>query len=151
MLGVSTLPTIYVDADSCPTKDIILELAKENQIEVHMFFDTSHVYNDGYSKVTIVDKGFDSVDYAIVNRLEEKDLLITNDYGLAAMALAKKAYAMDNHGLVYTKDNITELLSKRAQSQKERKHKNLRGPKKRSAKDDQSFRKTLTSLIKVIF
>nr|MDA3822435.1 DUF188 domain-containing protein [Bacteroidales bacterium] len=121
------MPIIYVDADSCPTKELILEIAKKHKIFVHMFFDTSHIYDDGYSKVTIVDKGFDSVDYAIVNELKEQDILITNDYGLAAMALAKKAIALDNSGLIYTETNITELLSKRAQSQKDRKHKNTKG------------------------
>jgi len=145
------MATIYVDADSCPTKEIIVEIAKKKQIEIHMFFDTSHIYDDGYSKVTIVDKGFDSVDYAIVNKLEVQDILITNDYGLAAMALAKKAHVIDNHGLIYNEDNITELLSKRAQSQKDRKHKNTKGPKKRTKKDDQAFKKTLSSLIKDIF
>lgn len=145
------MPLIYVDADSCPTKELILKLAKKQNIDVHMFFDTSHIYDDGYSKVTIVDKGFDSVDYAIVNQLEERDILVTNDYGLAAMALAKKAYVIDNNGLIYTKDNITELLSKRAQSQKERKYKNVRGPKKRKEKDDLAFEESLSSLIKDIF
>jgi uncharacterized protein YaiI (UPF0178 family) len=145
------MPIIYVDADSCPTKELILEIAKKHNILVHMFFDTSHIYDDGYSKVTIVDKGFDSVDYAIVNKLKEQDILITNDYGLAAMALAKKAVALDNSGLIYTEINITELLSKRAQSQKDRKHKNTKGPKKRTKKDDEAFRKSLSSLIKVIF
>jgi len=145
------MPMIYVDADSCPTKDLILKIAKENLIDVHMFFDTSHIYEDSYAKVTIVDKGFDSVDYAIVNKLRTHDILVTNDYGLAAMALAKKAYVLDNNGLIYTKDNITELLSKRAQSQKERKHKNLRGPRKRKEKDDFTFEESLSSLIKDIF
>lgn len=145
------MPLIYVDADSCPTKELILKIAKKHNIDVHMFFDTSHIYEDGYSKVTIVDKGFDSVDYAIVNLLNPGDILVTNDYGLAAMALAKKAYVIDNNGLIYTKDNITELLSKRAQSQKERKYKNVRGPKKRKEKDDLAFEDSLSSLIKDIF
>jgi len=145
------MPKIYVDADSCPTKELIVEVAKEHQINVHMFFDTSHIYHDGYSEVTIVDKGFDSVDYAIVNKLKQNDILVTNDYGLAAMALAKQAKILDNNGLIYTNDNITELLSKRAQSQKERRHKNLRGPKKRETKDDQTFKESLTSLINLIF
>lgn len=145
------MPKIYVDADSCPTKELIIDIAKKHQIPVHMFFDTAHIYQDNYAEVTIVDKGFDSVDYAIVNKLQKDDILVTNDYGLAAMALAKEAKILDNNGLIYDQDNITELLSKRAQSQKERRHKNLRGPRKRKRKDDLAFEESLTYLINLIF
>ena len=60
---------IIVDADACPVKEEILSVAKKNQIEVIMYFDTSHVYEDGYSQVFIVDKGADSVDFALMNKI----------------------------------------------------------------------------------
>lgn len=138
---------ILVDADACPVKDIIVEVAKKHKIEVIMFFDNAHIYEDGYSKVYIIDKGADSVDYFLINKAKESDVVITGDYGLASMALAKRTYPVSPRGLIYTEDNILGLLSQRAISQKLRKHKNLKGPKKRVSKDDEKFRKSLNIII----
>lgn len=138
---------ILVDADACPVKNIIVELAKENNLEVIMFFDNAHVYEDGYSKVYIIDKGADSVDYFLINRALENDIVVTGDYGLASMALAKKTYPISPRGLIYDENNILGLLSQRAYSQKLRKHKNLKGPKKRGSNDDEKFRKSLNIII----
>jgi uncharacterized protein YaiI (UPF0178 family) len=138
---------ILVDADACPVKKIIVELARENSIEVIMFFDNAHVYEDGYSKVYIIDKGADSVDYFLINRALPNDIVVTGDYGLASMALAKKTYPISPRGLIYNEDNIMGLLSQRAFSQKLRKHKNLKGPKKRVSNDDEKFRKSLNIII----
>ncbi len=138
---------ILVDADACPVKKIIVELAKKNNIEVIMFFDNAHVYEDGYSKVYIIDKGADSVDYFLINRALQNDIVVTGDYGLASMALAKKTYPISPRGLIYNDYNILGLLSQRAISQKLRKHKNLKGPKKRVSNDDELFRKSLNEII----
>ena len=80
---------ILVDADACPVKSIIVNIAKKENIPVIMFFDTSHCYNDGYSLVKTVDKGPDSVDFAIINCIDKGDICITQDYGLAVMAMSK--------------------------------------------------------------
>ena len=138
---------ILVDADACPVKKIIAELAKKNDIKVIMFFDNAHVYEDGYSKVYIIDKGADSVDYFLINRALPNDIVVTGDYGLASMALAKKTFPISPRGLIYNEDNIMGLLSQRAMSQKLRKHKNLKGPKKRVSNDDEKFRKSLNIII----
>ena len=47
---------ILVDADACPVKEIIVRQAKKRGIPVVMLLDTSHILNDGYSKVITVDK-----------------------------------------------------------------------------------------------
>ena len=138
---------ILVDADACPVKKIIVDLAKENNLEVIMFFDNAHVYEDGYSKVYIIDKGADSVDYFLINRALPNDIVVTGDYGLASMALAKKTYPISPRGLIYTEDNIMGLLNQRAFSQKVRKHRNLKGPKKRVSNDDEKFRYSLNVII----
>ena len=138
---------ILVDADACPVKNIIVEIAKKNDIEVQMFFDNAHVYEDGYSKVYIIDKGADSVDYFLINRAQVNDIVITGDYGLASMALAKKTFPISPRGLIYTEDNILPLLSQRAISQKLRKHKNFKGPKKRVSMDDEKFISSLNIII----
>ncbi|MCG8401890.1 MAG: DUF188 domain-containing protein, partial [Firmicutes bacterium] len=78
---------ILVDADACPVKEIILKIAKQNNIPVIMAVDTSHEIHDDYSKVITVDKARDSVDIALINLIKPGDLVVTQDYGVAAMAL----------------------------------------------------------------
>lgn len=139
---------ILVDADSCPVKESIVEIAKAHKLEVIMFFDTSHIYHDGYSQVIYIDKGRDGVDFALVNSLKSGDLVITQDYGVATMALSKNALAMNQNGLIYTNDNIEQLLNHRYLHQKLRKAKErVKGPKKRTVQQDDAFEKQLLYLI----
>lgn len=138
---------ILVDADACPVKEIIVRLAKEKKIEVSMFFDNSHLYEDGYSKVYILDKGRDSVDYFLINKVQPGDIVVSQDYGVASMALGKKAYPINQNGLIYTDDNILSLLNQRAINQKIRRHKNMKGPKKRTPENNKKFEEKLRFLI----
>jgi uncharacterized protein len=139
---------ILVDADACPVKDIIVEVAKGRGIDVIMFCDTAHMIHDGYSKVVVVDKGRDSVDIKLVNRVEDGDIVVTQDYGLAAMALAKRAFAISQNGLVYDSSNIDGLLFQRHASQKARNAgQRTKGPKKRNRENDESFRVAIVKLV----
>ena len=112
-----------------------------------MFFDNSHFYEDGYSIVYILDKGADSVDYALINKTKTGDIVVTQDYGVATMALSRKALPINQNGLIYTDDNILSLLNNRAMNQKIRRHKNLKGPKKRTKENDIKFEQNLLKLI----
>lgn len=138
---------ILVDADACPVKKEILKVAKKNNLEVIMFFDNSHQYEDGYSKVYILDKGSDSVDYFLINKMVKGDIVVTQDYGVATMALSKKGFPINQNGLVFTDQNILALLNQRAFNQKIRRHKNLKGPKKRTNDDSIKFENNLVELI----
>lgn len=104
---------ILVDADACPVKRIIVRLARQKGVPVTMLIDTSHELNDGYSSIITVDKRADSVDFALVAILSADDIVVTQDYGLAAMALAKGAKAVNQNGLVFTGANIDKLLMER--------------------------------------
>lgn len=131
---------ILVDADACPVKQIIVRIARQKQLPVLMFIDTSHILEDGYSSVITVDQSRDSVDLALVNRLAAGDLVITQDYGLASMALAKGAYVMNQNGMVYSNDNIDRLLFERHLAQKVRRSGGrTSGPRKRTREDDARF------------
>lgn len=139
---------ILVDADACPVKNIIVELAKQKSIKVVMIIDTSHQLDDGYSEVITVEKGKDSVDIALINRVNKDDIVVTQDYGVATMALSKKARAINQNGMIYNNDNIDRLLFERYLSQKVRrsggKTQNLR---KRSKEDDIKFRNAFLKLL----
>lgn len=131
---------ILVDADACPVKQIIVRLAKEKNISVTMLIDTSHVLEDGYSKIVTVDKQADSVDYALIKLLTQVDIVVTQDYGLAAMVIGKGAKVINQNGLIFTNENIDKLLMERHIGQKMRRSgKRTKGPNKRTKEDDALF------------
>lgn len=139
---------ILVDADACPVKQIIVRVAKEYGIPVIMFIDTSHVINDGYSQVITVDKSADSADLALVNRVSGEDVVVTQDYGVAALVLPRGAGVLNQNGLVYTDENIDELLFKRHIGREVRRAGGRTGgPRKRTSQDDEHFEKSLRTLL----
>jgi len=139
---------VLVDADACPVKQIIVEEAKKRNIPVTMIIDTSHELNDGYSEVITVDKARDSVDIKLINILTSEDIVVTQDYGVAAMALGKGAKAINQNGLVYNDSNIDELLFSRFIGQKLRRAgKSTNTAKKRTKEDDENFRKKFVMLL----
>lgn len=111
---------ILVDADACPVKNIIEKVGKKFNIEVIMFIDTSHILKSNYSKIVQVGQGPDSADLALINQIEKGDIVVTGDYGLATLALAKEAYGVSFNGSYYTDYNIDRLLFERHISKKQR-------------------------------
>lgn len=111
---------ILVDADACPVRSIIITIAKHHNLKVLMFIDTSHILNDEYCEIITVDQGKDSVDIALINRVDAGDIVVTQDYGLASIVLSKNASVINENGLIYTNDNINSLLFQRHLSQKSR-------------------------------
>lgn len=147
MKGLSCMK-ILVDADACPVKHIIIKVAKEYHIPVVMCIDTSHIINDGYSEVVTVDKSRDSVDIALINRVSKGDIVVTQDYGVAAMALPKGAKAINQNGLIYSNENIDKLLFERHLAQKVRRSgSRVSGPRKRTREDDIRFEEAFRSLV----
>lgn len=139
---------ILVDADACPVKDIIVNVAREYKIEVFMFMDTSHIIDDGYSKTIVVEKGRDSVDFALVNEAKKGDIVVTQDYGVAAMVLSKGTYAINQNGLIYTNQNIDSLLMQRYVSFKVRESGGkTSNPRKRTHVNNLNFEKNFRKLI----
>ena len=115
-------------------------LAQIRNIPVTMLIDTSHELNDGYSRIITVDKQADSVDYALMGLLTRDDIVVTQDYGLAAMVLGKGAKAVNQNGLVFTNDNIDRLLMERHIGQKIRRSGGrTKGPAKRTKDDNDKF------------
>jgi len=104
---------ILVDADACPARNIVIKVAKEFNLEVLMFVDTSHILEDGYSRIITVGQGKDAVDIALINHTEKGDIVVTQDYGVASMALGKQAYAINFNGLIYDANNIDRLMFER--------------------------------------
>ncbi len=140
---------ILIDADGCPVVDLTVRLAKKYGIECTILCDTSHEFNRDGVKTVVVEKGADSVDFKIVNLVGEGDIVVTQDYGLAAMCLARKAIPVSQNGLVYTDKNIDQLLFTRYVSKKIRNAGGrMKGPSKRTPEQDKAFEAALERLIK---
>ena len=139
---------ILIDADGCPVRKQTIDTAKRNNIKVIIFCDTSHIINNDYAKTITVSKGADSVDFALVNQIIPNDIVITQDYGLAAMVLSKKGKAITQNGLIITDNNLNMLLTSRYENKKLRMSgKHTKGPKKRTADNDKAFVTALEKLI----
>lgn len=109
---------VLIDGDGCPVVALTLELAKRYGAEALILCDTAHELRREGARTITVSKGADSVDFALVNLLQPGDLVITQDYGLAAMCLARRAIPLHQDGMVYTEDNIDGLLLARHTAKK---------------------------------
>ena len=120
---------ILVDADACPVTRIVEHTAQKENIECILLCDTNHVLYSDYSEV-----------------------VVTQDYGVAAMILGKGAYGIHQSGKWYTNQNIDQLLMERHLAKKARMGKSkhhLKGPSKRTEEDDKRFQESFEKLIKM--
>ena len=142
--------TIYIDADACPVTRIAEDIARKHGIPVILLCDTNHVLTSDYSTVKVIGAGADAVDFALINLCQRGDIVITQDYGVAALALGKGARAIHQSGKWFTDDNIDGLLMDRHLAKKARrsgKH-HLKGPAKRMEEDDKRFAESFERLIR---
>lgn len=139
---------VLIDADGCPVVDIAIRLCKQWALPCLVLCDTAHEFHRDGAETLVFDKGADSVDYALVNRVLPGDIVVTQDYGLASMCLARKARVLHQDGWEYTLDNIDALLLVRHDSRKHRAAGNrMKGPKKRTTQQDNAFSQALSKLI----
>ena len=142
---------IFVDADACPVVANIEKIAKENSVPVTLLCDTNHVLSSAYSEVVVVGAGADAVDYKLISICHKGDIVVSQDYGVVAMALGKGAYAIHQSGRWYTNDNIDQMLMERHLNKKARRSSrkcHIKGPKKRTEEDDERFAKSFEKLIR---
>lgn len=141
---------IYVDADACPVVRIVERIANKYQIPVTLLCDTNHILNSEYSEVIVVGAGADAVDYKLISICRKGDIVVSQDYGVAAMALGKGAFAIHQSGKWYTDDNIDQMLMERHLNKKARRSNSkshIKGPRKRTEEDDDRFEESFEKLI----
>ena len=140
--------TILIDADGCPVVDLTLQIAKRFGISVIILCDTSHQIEREGAQTLVFDKGSDSVDFALVNRVKPGDVVVTQDYGLASMCLAKRVRVLNQNGLEYTADNIDALMLQRYENKKLlRAGKHPKGASKRTKEQDITYRNALERIL----
>lgn len=141
---------VFVDADACPVVGITERLSEKYGIPVTLLCDTNHVLSSDYSEIKIIGAGADAVDFALVNLCSAGDIVVTQDYGVAAMALGKGAVGIHQSGRWYTDKNIDGMLNERYMAKKARmscSKNHLKGPKKRTPEDDKHFAESFEKLI----
>ena len=139
---------IWIDADGCPVVDNTVQMAKQHGVACTILCDTSHVFEKEGAVTITVSKGADSVDFALVNKVQKGDIVVTQDYGLAAMCLAKCAIPISQDGMVYDSNNIESLLNARYIAKKIRMAGGrLKGSAKRTSAQDERFAKALHALL----
>ena len=143
--------TVFIVDDACPVKGIWEKNCRGKGIAVIAVCDTSHIINFEYMEIKVVDKGSGSADIAIVNLCKKSDIVITQDYGVASMALGKGSYVLHQSGMEYTHQNIENLMEMRHVAsefrRKNSKH-HLKGPKKRTKEDDERFTSSFLAILK---
>ncbi len=140
---------ILIDADACPVIRIAESVAGRHRVPCVLLCDTNHVLASDYSEIRVIGAGADAVDFALINLCRPGDIVITQDYGVAALALGKGALAIHQSGRWYTDENIDGLLMERHLAKKARrsaKH-HLKGPSKRTEEDDRRFAESFERMI----
>ena len=128
--------------------DLALQICGARHVPVLILCDTSHRIEREGAQTLIFDQGADSVDFALVNRLEKGDIAVTQDYGLASMCLSRGGRALNQNGLVYTNENIDALLETRWQTKRMvRAGKHVKGPAKRTPDQDAAFAAALEKML----
>ena len=139
---------ILIDADGCPVVDTAVRMARQNHIDCLIICDTSHVFEKAGATTITVYKGPDSVDFALVNMVQAGDIVITQDYGLAAMCLASRGTAISQNGMIYDDSNIDALLFARYSAKRIRNYGGrIKGQAKRTTEQDRQFEDVLARLI----
>ena len=141
---------IFVDADACPVVGIVEIIAEKYNIPTTLLCDTNHILYSDYSEVIVVGAGADAVDYKLISICHKGDIVVSQDYGVAAMAIGKRAYAIHQSGKWYTDDNIDRMLMERHLNKKARRgsaKNHIKRPRKRTNEDDERFAQSFEKLV----
>lgn len=142
--------TIFVDADSCPVKKEILFLAQKYHVPVIFVTTYAHVMNEREGEWVILDSYDQAVDLYILNHMHSCDIVITQDFGLASIALNKKGIVISPRGKQFTEENIDSLLYQRFISMKVRRSgERVKGMSRFSNEDKQKFLHTLEKKLSI--
>lgn len=139
---------VYIDGDGCPVVYNTLKVSSEYGVNCVIICDTAHRIEHDEAETIVVDQGADSVDFRLVNLIDKGDIVITQDYGLAAMCLSKQAVVLNQDGKQYTEENISGLLEFRAIGKKIRRSGGrTKGMPKRKQEQDLAFESSLMKLL----
>lgn len=143
--------TVMVDADACPVKREVIAVCRAEGARAVLVASHDHLLADAGEGVEVVqvDRGDQAVDLYIANRLGKGDVLVTQDFGLAALGLSRGAAALSNRGEEYRPETIDYLLASRhASARRRRGGGRSKGPRAFTAEDRQKFQQSLTKVLR---
>lgn len=142
---------LIIDADASPVQREVIDLGETYGLDVLLVKSYAHFSLEdlpAHVEVLYVDAEKDAADFAITKRIEPGDIVITQDYGLASICLAKRAHVIHHRGFLFTENNIDRLLAQRHESaQARRAGQRTKGPKPFTNEDREKFNTSLQSLI----
>ncbi|WP_102345564.1 YaiI/YqxD family protein [Bacillus sp. Marseille-P3661] len=141
--------TIFVDADACPVKDEIIDVATSFNLEVIFVASYAHMTtNQLPGQWVYVDTNKEEVDLYITNHIKKDDVAVTQDIGLASLLLSKKVHVISPRGKQYAEENMDQALFSRYLSAKQRRAGYYsKGPSAFSNKDREFFIKTFKKML----
>ncbi len=139
---------VIVDADACPHNCLSILRNEQQNYGYRLITVASFNHNIDNAEHIIVGNEKEAADIAVINRVRKGDLVVTQDWGLAALVLAKGGLALSPNGIIYRDENMDFKLEERSLKAKIRRAGNrTKGPSARQGKDDMRFHKSLTQLL----
>lgn len=146
------MTTLFIDADACPVTRDALAIARSRGVPVVLVANATqnlarYAERPGVECIQ-VSGGADAADFAIVERIKPDDILVTQDLGLAAMALGRGARTMSPRGRIHSAVTIDmELAVRHAEQKHRRSGGRTRGPSAFEEEDREHFAEVLKRLL----
>lgn len=147
------MTTLFVDADACPVTREAITAARPLGVPIVLVANTSqnlerYTRRAGVEAIQ-VSSGSDAADFAVVERLEPGDVVVTQDIGLAAMVLGRGAVALSPRGHVFSLATIDAELFVRHEEKKLRRAGGRHGgPRAFTEEDREHFTEVLERLLR---
>ncbi len=131
---------ILVDADACPKTVLQACMQIGLKYAVPVWTVASFNHNIVSDHHVVVGSASQEADLKVVNLTVPGDVVVTQDWGLAAMVLGKHARCISPDGREFLPDKIEFLLEEREVKAKHRRGGGrTKGPSKRTGADDLKF------------
>lgn len=146
------MTTVFIDADACPVTREAISVARARGVPVVLVGNTTqdfsrHLGRSGVSAIQVA-QGRDAADFAIVERLQPDDVVVTQDIGVAAMVLGRGARAVSPRGRVFHAVAIdAELAVRHAEQRHRRAGGRTGGPRAFTDEDREHFTESLERML----
>lgn len=146
------MPTLFIDADACPVTREAIGVARSRGWGVIIVANSTQNLDRYASRSGVeavqVSGGRDAADFAIVERLATGDAVVTQDIGLAAMAIGRGAGAIGPRGRIYHLATIdADLMIRHEEARLRRAGGRHRGPAPFTGEDREHFSEQLEYLL----
>ncbi|MDI9413211.1 MAG: DUF188 domain-containing protein [Bacillota bacterium] len=147
---MNSLFKVIVDADACPKACLQVLQKHKNEKKYRLLTIASVDHQINNPDHIVVGKGADAADLAVMNETTAGDIVVTQDWGLAALVLGKGALVLSPSGRIYSEETIDFMLEERfLKARYRRAGGRTKGPSARTKRDDQRFEQSLLELLKL--